>query len=73
MSDDLDPYMGYQEIHRDLVPGIPIGTLRALECRGDLPPSIVVGRRRLWRRSAIVGWLAGLEAQAEAAQAEGVA
>ncbi len=52
--------IGYGEIQGEYLPGVPIGTLRAFQSAGKMPPSIVVGRRRLWKRGEIEQWVASL-------------
>lgn len=39
------------------------GAIRTAHHRGQLPPSLVIGRRRYWRRSTVDRWLRELEAK----------
>jgi predicted DNA-binding transcriptional regulator AlpA len=41
--------------------GIPAGTWRFWASSNQGPPSFRMGRRRVWRRSAIVAWVEGQE------------
>ena len=42
--------------------GIPASTWRWWASVGEGPPSFKLGRRRLWRRSEVVAWIASQEA-----------
>lgn len=43
--------------------GIPEGTLRYWAHRGDMgPASFKLGRRRVWKKSSVLAWLAAQEA-----------
>lgn len=43
--------------------GIPEGTLRYWAHRGDMgPASFKLGRRRVWKKSAVLAWIAAQEA-----------
>jgi prophage regulatory protein len=42
--------------------GTPASTWRYWAGIGDGPPSFKLGRRRVWRRSAVEAWIQGQEA-----------
>jgi excisionase family DNA binding protein len=42
---------------------VPLGTLRNMATRGEAPPSIKIGKRRLYRRDAVVRWVHAREEQ----------
>lgn len=42
--------------------GTPASTWRYWSMRGEGPPSFKIGRRRVWRRAAVLAWLEAQEA-----------
>lgn len=60
MDDNTTELLGYEGIRREFLPDLPVGTLRAMQSQGKLPPSITIGRRRYWQRSVIEEWIRGM-------------
>jgi prophage regulatory protein len=46
--------------------GTKASTWRYWASRGEGPPSFKIGRRRVWRRSVVMAWLASQESRASA-------
>ncbi|WP_081265073.1 helix-turn-helix transcriptional regulator [Prescottella equi] len=44
--------------------GIPVGTWRHWAAVGEGPKSFTLGRRRVWRKSVVLAWIAEQEAAA---------
>jgi prophage regulatory protein len=57
-------YMSAPELEQ--LTGTPESTFRYWASIGQGPPSFKLGRRRVWRRSAVMAWLAELEKAATA-------
>ena len=61
MADLPDPIMFAPELSTQLG-GIPLGTIRYWDSTGYGPRSFKIGKRRAWRTSEVLRWLAEQEA-----------
>lgn len=70
MNDQTDAVSAQQPVERmyfnskdlELLTGTSESTWRKWAVRGDGPPSCLIGRRRMWRKSAVLAWLEAQEA-----------
>lgn len=63
MDDVPDPIIRIKEVAS--LTGAPEGTLRYLDSVGKGPKSFKLAGRRVWRKSAVVAWIAEAEAAAD--------
>lgn len=54
-----DPLMTAAQLQAEF--GVAESTWRYWHLRGEGPPSFKLGRRRVWRRSAVLAWIAARE------------
>lgn len=60
---DIDPIIQIKEVSG--LTGVAEGTLRYYASVGKGPKSFKLGKRRVWRKSAVLAWIAEAEAAAE--------
>ena len=59
---DEDEFLRAQDCER--ITGTPAGTWRYWASTGQGPASFKLGRRRVWRKSAVLAWIAEQESAA---------
>lgn len=55
-----DPIIFAPEFSK-LIGGVPLGTIRFWDSKGTGPTSFKIGKRRAWRKSVVLQWIADQE------------
>lgn len=57
---DYDPIVFADEFSA-MIGGVPLATIRYWDYKGTGPKSFKIGRRRVWRKSVVLQWIADQE------------